>query len=839
MIYRFSIFLFFFTSISAYLNAQKINQTEFDHLIKPFTLNKKEQNQLQKIHEYIILSEYESALELIQNNQYKVQLRPALLTYLSAIEYVKSNYQRSSDLCDSAINLLKSKKGSGYYIRALNYKAKAISALGDTENSLKLVEMAIQLSKKSHNNFQLGSCYYYYGVFTSETGDFKKAVDNLVLSKNISKKFKDKINLAATSSFLGLCYSHEGKYSEAIEILNESIQIRLEIGDKRGLANSYLNMNKVYTELNDSKKRFEYENKSLQICNEIGDLQCISGRLTNIGDIYFLEGNYEKALNYQKKALSIARKIGINYRKAEIHEHLAKIYNATNRYQLAIFHIDSSLNIRYLILENEGIGNSLVLKSNILLNQTKVNDALKIANEAMKIAKKFELIHVIRDANLVLSKIFEKNGSNDQAILSLKTYHFLKDSLLDIDKSKLIIRNELERKYELNELENKKIQSEKEFQLQQQKTKTKNIIWIGIVLIVSLSLVLYLFYQKYKAQRKINNVVFENQKLNKQIDDLEKRTIFSQTISSVAHELNTPLGIIFAGTNELAVSIERHNEFFHDDGMNSDCVKHIQYWVPFVSKEEHQPINGRELRKNADEIYKLLEKLPVFTNDDLKKIADKIAKLKLEDNLNEFLEQVQTIGRPLDFINHLLELKKIKQLENSIYFAIENTKKVVKEMNILAENQSVFQRFEEFNLYNLLTNLIQQHSDLLEKKIETNLNFSDTKTICFDRISFIQIFSIIIQNAVEAFEDNQLKKNIHITNYDDGDFEIIAIENNGPKIPDNQLYQIFDRFFTTKNKSLHRGLGLSTVKSTLEGFGGKIQVKSTEKSMIFEMYIKI
>ena len=74
---------------------------------------------------------------------------------------------------------------------------------------------------------------------------------------------------------------------------------------------------------------------------------------------------------------------------------------------------------------------------------------------------------------------------------------------------------------------------------------------------------------------------------------------------------------------------------------------------------------------------------------------------------------------------------------------------------------------------------------------------------------------------------------------DDFDFEIIAIENNGPKIPDNQLYQIFDRFFTTKNKSLHRGLGLSTVKSTLEGFGGKIQVKSTEKSMIFEMYIKI
>ena len=48
-------------------------------------------------------------------------------------------------------------------------------------------------------------------------------------------------------------------------------------------------------------------------------------------------------------------------------------------------------------------------------------------------------------------------------------------------------------------------------------------------------------------------------------------------------------------------------------------------------------------------------------------------------------------------------------------------------MNILAENQSVFQRFEEFNLYNLLTNLIQQHSDLLEKNLELKSEIENQK----------------------------------------------------------------------------------------------------------------
>ncbi len=838
MIHRSSFYLLSILFLFSFAFGQKINQTEFDFLIKPFAKEKYEQNQLQKIHEYIILSDYESAVKLIQNNNSNQRLKPALWTYSSVIEYIKSNYQVSSDLCDSVLNALKTNKENGYYIRAINYKAKAISALGDNKNALKLVEMAASLAKSSNNKYQLGSCYYYLGVFKSETGEFKEAVNYLIKSKKISEKLKDKINLAATSSFLGLCYSHEGKYSEAIELLNESIIIRLEIGDKRGLANSYLNMNKVYTELNDSKKRFEYENKSLKICNEIGDLQCISGRLTNIGDIHFMEADYKKALYYQKKALSIARKLGINYRIAEIHQHLAQIYNATKKYALAISHIDSSLNLRNAIQENEGIGNSLVIKSTILLNQDKIDEALSIANESLNISKKFGLIHIIRDGNLILSKIYEKNGSKDKALTSLKTYHLLKDSLLDIDKSKLIIRNELERKYELNELKNKKIQSEKEFQLQKQKAKTKNIIWIGIILTLSFFIVVYLLYQKYLTQRKINNVVIENQKLNKQIDSLEKQSIFSQTISSVAHELNTPLGVIFAGTKELTQSINRINNFFLDERINTQYKKQIQYWIPYIYKNEDKPLNGRGLRKNAIFIYDKLKENSNITEMELEEISMNTAKLDLEDKTSDFVELIQTIDRPIDFINCLLELKKMKQLEFSIDFAVEGTKKVVSEMKILAENQTSFQGFEYFNIYAVIANLIEQNSKLKENQIETTLNIKKSKLIHFERISFIQIVSLIIQNSTEAFENQKNKKNIRISNYTEGDFEILVIENNGPKIEEDHLNLIFNKFFTTKNKSYHRGLGLSTVKTILEGFGGSIRVKSEENSTIFEMYFR-
>jgi signal transduction histidine kinase len=52
------------------------------------------------------------------------------------------------------------------------------------------------------------------------------------------------------------------------------------------------------------------------------------------------------------------------------------------------------------------------------------------------------------------------------------------------------------------------------------------------------------------------------------------------------------------------------------------------------------------------------------------------------------------------------------------------------------------------------------------------------------------------------------------------------------------LHQIFDRFFTTKNKEQHRGLGLSIVKKNMESFGGKVLVSSTNKETKFTLCFK-
>lgn len=831
----FLILVVFFLGL-LYVNSQKINQTEFDYLIKRTTKKKSEQQILQKVHEHIIRSEYDIALELIQKNSHKKQISYAASTYLAAIEYVKSNYEKSLIICDSLIISQPNKSRQIYLVRAMNYKAKALSAMGRQSDAINVINKSIELAKKNKDRFQLAMSYYYKGVFIAETGDFKNAIQLLKKSKKISKELNDKLNLAAASSFIGYCYSHEGKYAEAIQILNESILIRSELGDKRGLANSYLNLNKVYLELEDQNKRFEYENKSLEICTEIGDLQCISGRLTNIGDIYFHEGKLDLALKFQKKAHRIAKKIGINYRVAEIHQHLAEIFNEKKEYQLAISHIDSSIQIRNEIKENEGVAISLIIKANILLKWGQTNKAKVVALEAIAIGDNFNLVHIKRDGHLIMSQILEKNGDGQMALNELKTYHIFKDRLLNIDKSKLILRKELEENFKLKELNNKKIQSENRLKLKQEKAQRKILINISVSIIALLLIFAYIIYLKYQSQKKLNDVVTQNQVLTNQLSHLEKESIFSQTIFSIAHELNTPLGVIKAGAGEMIHLISEFNESTTLNLNDNKTTLFLEKWD--AKCNFNKLLGGRERRKLKQQIFDYIE---LNFNQRLinrEEVSNQIAELNLKEDLFLFVDELFQLNEPTKVLQIIRNSKKITSIENAVGTAINTTQKVVQEMNQLAQIQSINDALIDFEIKPIVNQIINLNPQLNQNKVEIISSIEGKRSLFFDKDRFIQIISVIIQNAIESFEDKERIHYIKIT-YDSTDsFDVVSISNNGKQIPDEIRPIIFERFTTTKNRSIHRGIGLSIVKSTLESYGGYAEVHSNEHETSFKLYFR-
>lgn len=104
------------------------------------------------------------------------------------------------------------------------------------------------------------------------------------------------------------------------------------------------------------------------------------------------------------------------------------------------------------------------------------------------------------------------------------------------------------------------------------------------------------------------------------------------------------------------------------------------------------------------------------------------------------------------------------------------------------------------------------------------------------RLRFNQVFSNLIQNAIDSFEDLKARekeetteRNIVVGIKQKNDRLVFSVQDNGSGMSAEIKDQIFRAFYTTKTRDKGTGLGLATVKDIVEKeFEGKIYVKSEE-----------
>jgi len=91
----------------------------------------------------------------------------------------------------------------------------------------------------------------------------------------------------------------------------------------------------------------------------------------------------------------------------------------------------------------------------------------------------------------------------------------------------------------------------------------------------------------------------------------------------------------------------------------------------------------------------------------------------------------------------------------------------------------------------------------------------------------IQAFMIILNNAIEAFEDKDIEKVLFITMKKEQDHIFISFKDNAGGIPSDIISRVFEPYFTTKHKSQGTGIGLyMTEEIIVKHMKGIIEVKN-------------
>lgn len=140
-----------------------------------------------------------------------------------------------------------------------------------------------------------------------------------------------------------------------------------------------------------------------------------------------------------------------------------------------------------------------------------------------------------------------------------------------------------------------------------------------------------------------------------------------------------------------------------------------------------------------------------------------------------------------------------------------------------------------------LNRLIKEARDIVRYRLEAEniqveINLEEKlPMILGDAQQIQQVIINILNNAMDSLKQHPAPQ-IRMRTYKNGSRVNMAIENNGPEIPEAIRQRLFDPFFTTKEVGKGTGLGLSVSYGIIIEHGGQIRVESSPERTAFILW---
>lgn len=135
--------------------------------------------------------------------------------------------------------------------------------------------------------------------------------------------------------------------------------------------------------------------------------------------------------------------------------------------------------------------------------------------------------------------------------------------------------------------------------------------------------------------------------------------------------------------------------------------------------------------------------------------------------------------------------------------------------------------------------ILDETFKIMGKSLENN-NVAVEQELLYDEFvqvysrELLQVFINIIKNAKEVLVEKEVNRLISIKTFEDDQFAVIQICDNGGGIEDSIKEKIFEPYFSTKSEKTGTGLGLYMSKTIVEKhLEGLLEVENTEDGACF------
>ncbi len=347
-----------------------------------------------------------------------------------------------------------------------------------------------------------------------------------------------------------------------------------------------------------------------------------------------------------------------------------------------------------------------------------------------------------------------------------------------------------------------------------------------------------IFYARSTAlTENLENKVKER---TKALEEAQSQLIMSEKMASlgvmvagIAHEINTPTGVINGAADNMEVNLHHlilhfptAIEFFNDPEF---AKKYVAILDAILADNARDTLDPTERFKKKREIRERITRqgLSSLLAEDFSNFIVEKNFFKIEDQL---LEIVKIGGlKILELLKHTTGINR--NLKN-IKYAIKNIVRIVRALKYYSHLDQASHADADL-IEGIENTLIIFHNQLkMGITIERNLQPIPLVPCNLDELN--QVWTNIVQNAIHAMKGKGILK---ISSYLEEPYVCIEIGDNGSGIKPQILDRIWDPFFTTKDQGEGSGLGLGIVKGIIEKHKGKISATSKPGETKFKIQL--
>jgi signal transduction histidine kinase len=332
------------------------------------------------------------------------------------------------------------------------------------------------------------------------------------------------------------------------------------------------------------------------------------------------------------------------------------------------------------------------------------------------------------------------------------------------------------------------------------------------------------------AKHDLETVIEDLKAAQAQLISHEKMAALGQLVSGIAHELNTPLGVVSSAVGTLDSIIKNEFDKFINFRVNApEGAIRVYDELIRQSVEKTNKNDPAFMRQLKNIYYKAAEDNKMSIPNE---VIEHLADIGFTVDENEFVSMLREPG-VIDSIHAAYSVvtmnKSIRMIKNSA----EKASHVISALKTYARRDSN-QHVVPHDVIKDIEMVLTLYYNQTKYGVEIIKKYQDVMPVLCYPEKLHQVWVNIINNALHAMN---YKGKLEISVDQVNGFVRVSITDDGPGIPDEIREKIFEPFFSTKKLGEGTGLGLDIVKRTLDEIGGQIAVESKHGKTTFNILL--